>query len=229
MKILLASLLLFATSVSAETGRAERRAGYKQWDAGVALVLAGEEGRAKEAWAKCLRLDPENADCRAGLKLLGTKPDTSVKAPPPPKPDEIKASAKAPTKAQIGPKRQAVKHWNAGIIYFQQGDYPRALAEWRLCAANDKMNQDCLTGIARVEGRLAIPKQPKRALKNTLKGPKGARIQKAFRHWNAGIRHYQKGELEKARAEWALCRKNDPTNMDCHTGLLRITRQYGEK
>ena len=42
MKFLAASLLLIASGVSAETGRAERRASYKQWDAGVALVLAGE-------------------------------------------------------------------------------------------------------------------------------------------------------------------------------------------
>ncbi|PCI40544.1 MAG: hypothetical protein COB53_00700 [Elusimicrobia bacterium] len=229
MKFLTASLLLIASSVSAETGRAERRASYKQWDAGVALVLAGEEGLAKRAWAKCLRLNPENADCRAGLKLLGTKPDTSAKAPPPPNPADIKRAEAAAAKIPRGPQERAVKHWNAGIRFFQEGLYPQALAEWRLCKAHDKMNQDCQTGIDRVEGRLALPKQPKPAPKTRPKGPKEARSQRAFRHWNAGIRYYQKGELEKARKEWTLCRKNDPTNMDCHTGLLRIARQYGQE
>ncbi len=229
MKFVFASLILLATGVSAESGRTERRAAYKQWDAGVALVLAGEEDKAKEAWNSCLKLDPQNADCRAGLKLLRTKPDTTAKAPPPPKPSEIKIAEKEAAEIAVEPKRQAVKHWNAGIIYFQQGNYPQALAEWRLCKANDKMNQDCLTGIDRVEGRLALPKQPKPASQAVPKGPKGVRTQKAFRHWNAGIRHYQKGDLEKARKEWTLCRKNDPTNMDCHTGLLRIARQFGEK
>lgn len=229
MKFLTACILLIASGVSAGSGRAERRAAYKHWDAGVALVLAGEEGKAKDAWNSCLRLDPQNADCRAGLKLLRTVPDTSAKAPPPPNPSKIQAAEKEAAKIPIEPKRQAVKHWNAGIIYFQQGNYPQALAEWRLCTANDKMNKDCRTGIDRVEGRLALPKQPRPASEIVPRGPKGVRTQNAFRHWNAGIRHYQKGELEKARKEWTLCRKNDPTNMDCHTGLLRIARQYGEK
>ncbi|OIO11426.1 MAG: hypothetical protein AUJ52_02070 [Elusimicrobia bacterium CG1_02_63_36] len=216
-----------------DSSRAERRAAYKQWDAGVALVLAGEEGKAKEAWEACLRLDPENADCRAGLQLISGKPDLTARAEPSgaalPEPGEENPPAAVPA-PPIPPALDAVKYWNAGIIYFQKGDYPKALAQWRLCAAKDAMNKDCRTGIDRVEGRLALPKQPAPAPKqDEAENPKDAKVRAAFSHWNAGILHYQKGELEKAREEWTLCRSQDPTNMDCHTGLLRIARQYGGK
>jgi tetratricopeptide (TPR) repeat protein len=226
-------IVLAGTFAHAEdSGRAERRAAYKQWDAGVALVLAGEEGKAKEAWERCLRLDPENADCRAGLKLLsrkGSALDAPAAVRPPAPAPEIEESQAAHPKAAIEPRRTAVKHWNAGIIHFQAGHYRKALAEWRLCLAQDKMNKDCRTGVDRVEGRLALPERPRAAPTAEPKDPKEARTRAAFRHWNAGILHYQKGELEKARKEWMKCRKQDPTNMDCHTGLLRIARQYGGK
>lgn len=227
-----AAVLVFSCGLARaeDSGRAERRAAYKQWDAGVALVLAGEEGKAKEAWEACLRLDPENADCRAGLKLIATQPDLTAKAPAAPEPERAEDEVPKPAAtAPLPPSLDAVKHWNAGIIYFQKGDYPKALAEWRLCAAKDAMNKDCRTGIDRVEGRLALPKQPVAAPKGESEDPKEAKTRAAFKHWNAGILHYQKGELEKARKEWTLCRDQDPTNMDCHTGLLRIARQYGGK
>ncbi|MCX5787654.1 MAG: hypothetical protein NTX64_03965 [Elusimicrobia bacterium] len=41
-------------------------------------------------------------------------------------------------------------------------------------------------------------------------------------HWNAGIIFYQKGELEKARAEWTRCVELDPSDSDCVIGLTRL-------
>jgi tetratricopeptide (TPR) repeat protein len=228
MSGLLAGLLSFAVGAWAQPGPAERRAGYKQWDAGVALVLAGEVGKAGEAWEDCLRLDPENPDCRAGLKLLELSP-AAVEAPPGVKPVAVRHADPETARAEAAPKRNAVRHWNAGIISFQQGDYPKALAEWRLCVVMDEMNEDCRSGIKRAEGLLPPPKRSASAAKVEARGLKEPGVQKATEHWNAGILHYQKGDLEKARREWTLCRSSDPLNMDCHTGLLRIARQYGEK
>jgi len=48
-------------------------------------------------------------------------------------------------------KRSAIKHWNNGIIYFQQADYDKARDEWLLCAALDPRNEDCVTGLQRID------------------------------------------------------------------------------
>jgi len=47
--------------------------------------------------------------------------------------------------------RRAVKHWNAGIIYFQKGDYAKARDEWLLCKQFDAGNADCQTGLQRLD------------------------------------------------------------------------------
>ncbi len=49
----------------------------------------------------------------------------------------------------------------------------------------------------------------------------------AVTHWNNGMIYFSKGDYEKARDEWTLCRQLDPTNVDCDTGLKRIDQQYG--
>ncbi|OIO11428.1 MAG: hypothetical protein AUJ52_02080 [Elusimicrobia bacterium CG1_02_63_36] len=48
-------------------------------------------------------------------------------------------------------KRRAIKHWNAGIIYFQKGDYAKARDEWLLCKQFDTGNSDCQTGLQRLD------------------------------------------------------------------------------
>jgi len=49
----------------------------------------------------------------------------------------------------------------------------------------------------------------------------------AVQHWNSGIIFFQKGDMEKARDEWQLCKQLDPTNSDCLAGLQRIDQQLG--
>ncbi|OIO11427.1 MAG: hypothetical protein AUJ52_02075 [Elusimicrobia bacterium CG1_02_63_36] len=48
-------------------------------------------------------------------------------------------------------KRRAVKHWNAGIIFFQAGKYDKSRDEWLLCKQFDPANSDCDTGLARLD------------------------------------------------------------------------------
>jgi tetratricopeptide (TPR) repeat protein len=47
--------------------------------------------------------------------------------------------------------RRAVKHWHTGIIYFQAGKYAKARDEWLLCKQFDAANEDCQTGLARLD------------------------------------------------------------------------------
>ncbi len=48
-------------------------------------------------------------------------------------------------------RRRAQKHWNAGIIYFQAGDYAKSRDEWLLCRQFDPGNSDCQTGLQRLD------------------------------------------------------------------------------
>ena len=54
-------------------------------------------------------------------------------------------------------RRQANKHWNSGIIYFQKGDYAKARDEWLLCKQFDATNQDCVTGLQRIDSSYGGP------------------------------------------------------------------------
>lgn len=48
-------------------------------------------------------------------------------------------------------KREAVRYWNSGIIFYQKGDYEAASDAWRRCAALDPSNSDCATGLQRID------------------------------------------------------------------------------
>lgn len=48
-------------------------------------------------------------------------------------------------------KREAIRYWNSGIIYYQRGDYEKARDEWGRCMRLDPGNFDCKTGLGRIE------------------------------------------------------------------------------
>jgi hypothetical protein len=48
-------------------------------------------------------------------------------------------------------KREAVRYWNSGIIFYQKGDYERARDEWQRCSQLDVTNSDCVTGLQRID------------------------------------------------------------------------------
>lgn len=47
-------------------------------------------------------------------------------------------------------------------------------------------------------------------------------------HYLSGIVFFQKGDYEKARAEWLEARRLDPANKDAVAGLERIEKLYGK-
>lgn len=73
-------------------------------------------------------------------------------AEPPPAEEEIK-----PQPSSEENKRKAIKHWNAGIIYFQKQDYAKAKDEWLLCKQFDPSNTDCNTGLQRIDSTYGGP------------------------------------------------------------------------
>jgi hypothetical protein len=59
-----------------------------------------------------------------------------------------------PDGAATGPteqdRREAIRHWNSGIISFQKGDFERAREDWRACIRLDPANLDCEAGLQRI-------------------------------------------------------------------------------
>ena len=99
--------------------------------------------------AKVLERNPSDAGAYSVMKLsmakLGT--DTIPGRTPP-------ATVAPPgihSRADEADKRVAMKHWNAGIIYFQKGDYAKTRDEWLLCKQLDPRNADCQTGLERID------------------------------------------------------------------------------
>jgi len=121
-----------------------------------AAYMKGDYTAAAQAAASALAKEPGNRVAMAVQKLSGSK------AALPKVPVSRQAPQPKPAQGAIGPldeesRRQAVKHWNSGIIYFQKGDYQRARDEWLLCQQFDPANQDCVTGLQRIDSSYGAP------------------------------------------------------------------------
>lgn len=183
-----------AVAIDGPAASPELRAASEHWDAGVGMVLIGKPQTARLEWEACLRLDPENRDCRAGLRLLrgvaaagkgsgkrllsdranalyvkgnyaAAREAASEALKHDPHDPVAKAvlslvgaggDSKAAPTTEIA-ARSAVAHWNSGIIYFQKGDYSRARDEWLLCKTLDPTNNDCQTGLQRIDNTFGGP------------------------------------------------------------------------
>lgn len=148
---------------------------------------------------RCLSLDPAHDRCLAGLKFARNRQGVAV--------------------ITEDDRNQALRHWNAGIIAFQAGDYARARELWLACLNRDPKNSDCSTGLARVDAALTAVRPGRLPSENDKR--------EAIRYWNSGIIYYQRGDFEKARDEWQRCRSLDRDNSECKTGLQRIEQSYG--
>lgn len=165
----------------------DARGAFRRWDAGVAHVLADRPEEARKEWKLCLELDPKSRDCLAGLKLLGPEP------------------APVQGEADEESRRQAVKHWNMGIIYFQKGDSARARDEWLLCRQFDPKNMDCVTGLQRIDSSYSAQPDPSAASPAAL-----------------AQQLYEKGDYEGARREAEKALLADPKDVLAQT-VQRLT------
>lgn len=66
------------------------------------------------------------------------------------------------------------------------------------------------------------PKVPERASE-----PSEEDQRRAIKHWNEGIKAFQKGDMSAAKDHWTLCGEFDPSNEECVQGLTRLARTYG--
>ena len=142
----------------------------------------GEYALSFEESRRCLDLDPQNKECDALLKLATSKINADKKLAPH-KPtlnnDELVDMRNLPEKKvppQRGSKEKtkstalkpaaptseenakaAAQHWNAGLIYYQQGQYDKTKHEWTLCKQLDPFNSDCVSGLLRVDQQFGGP------------------------------------------------------------------------
>ncbi|MFH2203336.1 MAG: tetratricopeptide repeat protein [Elusimicrobiota bacterium] len=133
-----------------------------------------------------------------------------------------KKKAAAPLSQEDAARRQALRHWNNGIIYYQAKRYEKAAKEWAACFELDPENADCRDGLKRLQYPVPAAKAPRR------EAPDADR-RKALGHWSTGIVLFQQMRYREAAAEWKLCIKNDPNNKDCSAGLTRIGHHFARR
>ena len=138
-----AAILAAADTRMRAQAEERRREAMRRAESGLANFQRGDVEHAREDWALCKMLDSQNADCQTGLQRLAGAADGSRQAAAAPAAEPVAA---APEENH----RQAVRHWNTGILYFQRGDYAKAKEEWTACGQADPGNLDCQTGIQRI-------------------------------------------------------------------------------
>jgi tetratricopeptide (TPR) repeat protein len=116
------------------------------------LYGRGDYAAALEEASRVLAANPSDAGAYAVAKLAKSRLAGAAPSTPAPGVPVDSATAFPPrTATSEEEKRIAVKHWNAGIIYFQKGDFGKARDEWLLCKQHNPANADCQTGLARLD------------------------------------------------------------------------------
>ncbi|MBI4387131.1 MAG: hypothetical protein HY551_07095 [Elusimicrobia bacterium] len=136
----------------------------------------------------------------------------------------------------------AIVQWKKAVEY----GYDASLGEQLATRARDAMRRETEEKKRREEAAQRHEEEDKRKAEEEAKAaqekaaqPSGAGVpispmgvteenrRSAIQHWNLGIISFQKGDYDKARDEWILCKKLDPSNSDCLAGLQRIEAQLG--
>jgi tetratricopeptide (TPR) repeat protein len=125
------------------------------WQAGTLAVSRGDYAWAIKQFEGCLKADPRHDSCKSGLveakQLVGWNPPKKKKKKrafvPQPKDEGAETAGAAGEET----KREAIKHWNAGILVYQKGEFEKAREEWAKCKELDPQNAECVTGLQRLD------------------------------------------------------------------------------
>lgn len=168
------------------------------WENGLRSMLAEKHNEARAAWTICLVREPEHEDCRSGLKIL----------------DKLAAAESAARRPDLRARHANFPAAKDAMRHYENGDYGAALKAAMDCLIADPRNLTCRSISKLSKGRSSAPR-------SSADDRRQARS-----HWNVGIMLFQRGDYGKARDEWRLCKKLDPANADCATGLRRIDANY---
>ncbi len=127
-------------------------------------------------------------------------------------------------------RHQVQQYYLSGMVYFEKGDYEKALKEWETAHKLDYEDQDVAAGLARVRRILgrsqssgeAIPLQAAPVFNKSETRSEDQR--RSRQHYLAGVIGYDQGEYSRAREEWSAALRLDPDNADAATGLARVDR-----
>ncbi len=112
---------------------------------------------------------------------------------------------------------------------YDEGRYPEAVALARVVLERDPDDRVAYAisklGAARTSRYLAKADPPAAPAAEATEDDK----RRAIKHWNEGIKYFQKNEPAKARDEWQACRLSDPANEECAQGLARLKNTYGDQ
>lgn len=149
-------------------------------------------------------------------------------------------------------RRAASKAFDAGVAAVQGSDLGGAVEAFTACLAARPGRADCEAGLALARRTLAAEESSRRAAaeaqsqalltrlaeSRAAADPPGAPAaasdeaseedrRRAIKHWNEGIKNFQKGEYAMARDEWLLCSRFDPSSEECAAGIRRIDNTFG--
>lgn len=108
------------------SSRTDKKSARKNWNQGLIRFQKGDARGARDAWTRCVELDPSNNDCRTGLKRLGAAPGPSD-----------------------GGAKAAAEHYDAGMRLLMSGQKAKARKAFKACLAADARHRDCAKGLKR--------------------------------------------------------------------------------
>ncbi|MFH1724423.1 MAG: hypothetical protein ABII00_07355 [Elusimicrobiota bacterium] len=109
-------------------GAGAKAEALEHWLAGLRFFQENERAKAREEWTRCRELDPGNEDCARGLRRV---------------------QAAFPDPADL--KKDAERHWTAGLQAYQMGEHSQARDEWALCRKSDPEHEHCWLGLRRLD------------------------------------------------------------------------------
>lgn len=175
-----------------------------------ALLSRGDRDAARLSAARCLRGDAAEDRCRLVVEAV----EEGVEAP---KLGGVRADL---DRAEV--------HFRAGADWYFHGERAEARREWDACRRLDPGNPFCALGLKLLR-RGKPPRHSSEAAVAPAAGPAPATDRSAEQAYLAGMIWYQKGELERAAADWKRCAAAAPgkTGFDCRAGLERIRKLRG--
>ncbi|MDE2293003.1 MAG: hypothetical protein KGL53_13050 [Elusimicrobia bacterium] len=145
------------------------------------------------------------------------------------------------------PRWRAHRDWERGLADARAGDVQGARDSFSLCLLDRPGDEDCAAAYdlarrayeaqdpERLEReRMSVLEELTAGIVRTAKAPAAGSPgdddkKRAVQHWNEGIKDFASSQPAKARAEWLLCRRFDPSNSDCADGLKRLDSMDGAR
>lgn len=133
------------------------------------------------------------------------------------------AAGPAAAKGRPEVLHRAEQSYLDGVVYFENGDWDKALASWTQCWRNaprgTEESEECRVGLEKLGEAPASP---------PVRSPRAER--RAEQAYLEGVVYYEKGDYEKAAAAWkrgATLAPDGDAGADCRAGLERLDKLYG--